>query len=56
MVLAGDAREGDGWGVGNLVPRGTRWHGSGRQSVLVGALSRGFLGQVSATGWELISR
>lgn len=44
------------WGIGSLIPKGMRRQGRVRQSDLVGALSRGFLGQVSASGWELISR
>ena len=52
----GWVREGRRWGIGSLVPRGTRRQGSARQSGLAGALSRGFPGQVSATGGELILR
>lgn len=49
-------REGRRWGIGSLVPRGMRQQGSVRQAGLAGALSGGFLGQASATGWELIPR
>lgn len=49
-------REGRRWGIWSLVPRERSRQGSVGQSGLAGALSRGFLGQVLGTAWELIAR